>query len=54
MGWAGEQYEVIKKMLFLVGRFSLTFLFANGVAVGDLGAKIAANLPQQRFLGVIF
>ena len=34
--------------------FSKMILFTNGVAVGDLGAKIAQKLSQQGFLGVIF
>ena len=28
--------------------------FTNGVAVGDLGAKIAPKFSQQRFLAAIF
>ena len=57
MGWAGEPYEVdfFKNVSFLVGRFFLKmFFFAIGLAIGDLGAKIAAKFSQQRFLDVIF
>ena len=34
--------------------FSKMFFFANGVHVGDLGAKIVAKFSQLRFLDVIF
>ena len=41
-----------------VGFWSVLFrkmiFFTNGVAVGDLSAKIAAKFSQQRFLDVIF
>ena len=38
----------------MVDFFSKTIFFTNGVAVGDLGVKIAQKILQQRFLGVIF
>ena len=54
--WAGEPYEVdFFEMLVLCRLNLLKFVvFANGVTMGDLGAKIAPNLWQQHFLGVIF
>ena len=44
----------MKSMLDLYRSMFLKFIFfTNGVAVGDLGAKIVPKLPQQHFLGVI-
>ena len=42
-----------KNVGFLEGKFFKMVFFTNGVAVGDLGAKIAAKFSQQRFLNVI-
>ena len=46
MDWAGAHYEVdffSKNVGFGEGRFLKMFFFANGVPVGDLGAKIVAK-----------
>ena len=50
--WAWAHYEVdfLKKCWFWSDRFWEMCFFAIGVAVGDLGAKIAPKLSQQHFL----
>ena len=55
LGWGHIWGRLFEKML-VVGRstFSKKIFFTNGVAVGDLGAKIAAKFSQQGFLDVIF
>ena len=56
MDWAGAHYEVDfwKNIGFWEGRFLKMIFFVKGVAVGDLGTKIAPKFLQQRFLGMIF
>ena len=55
LGWGAIRGRLFEKHVgFWFGLFSKNVVFANGVAVGDLGAKIATKLPQQRFLDVIF
>ena len=48
----GSTFE--KMCVFWSVDFPKNIFFANGVAMGDLGAKIAAKFSQQRFLGAIF
>ena len=55
MDWVGEPFEVdfFKNVVLGSVDFFEHVFFANGVVVGDLGAEIAQQIPQQRYLGVV-
>ena len=55
LGWGHIWGRLFEKMCVLWSvDFPKHIFFTIGVAVGDLGAKIAAKFSQQRFLDVIF
>ena len=55
MDWVEAHYEVdfLKNVGFLEGHFFKHIFVTKGVAVGDLGAKIAPKFSQPRYLAVI-